>query len=205
MEVAKAIEYNFKGEDKQIVELTLNQGAQVVGIAKDITYIEEGINLGYVKSKDQEVSSFTNDDLVQRKITFGTPYVGKIIPIDLNRGRTELYCLSRAFICAGVGASIEISPVRQNELLSNECTPYVMEKIKGIGTVFLSSNGTVICRRLSKGQVLRVDVSCLLAMTKEIQYDYQVIGSESSGECICQATVLGPGNVWLQSSSFVKT
>ena len=51
--------------------------------------------------------------------------------------------------------------------------------------------------------MLRVDTGCLVAFTKNINYDIEFVGNVKSaffgGEGLFFATVKGPGKVWLQS------
>lgn len=78
-----------------------------------------------------------------------------------------------------------------------------MQKLEGNGLAFIHAGGTIIRKRLLKGQKLKVDTGCLVALTKTIDYDIEfVAGIKSSlfgGEGLFFATLTGPGKVWVQS------
>lgn len=190
--------YALRHDDVHMVEITLAKGDKVVGTTKDMMYMEPGI------SQDQEENRYVeyiNDDFVQRKIAFGSPFISKIVPIELGDSLTGVICMNQAFLCAAHGSAIDIGKSKRSELFCTKCYPYEYQKIQGDGTVFLSSTGTVIRRELTSDEVIRIDMTCLLAMSQEVQYDFQIIG-KSQDECTCIATVAGPGTLWLQTTSF---
>ena len=61
----------------------------------------------------------------------------------------------------------------------------------------------LIERTLERGELLRIDTGCLVALQSTIQYDIEYVGRIKSaifgGEGVFFATLRGPGRVWLQS------
>jgi uncharacterized protein (AIM24 family) len=53
------------------------------------------------------------------------------------------------------------------------------------------------------GEILKVDTGCIVAFTKEVDYDIQFVGGIKNtlfgGEGVFFATLRGPGKVWIQS------
>jgi uncharacterized protein (AIM24 family) len=58
-------------------------------------------------------------------------------------------------------------------------------------------------RQLQAGEVLKIDTGCIVAFTKEVNYDIQFVGGVKNtlfgGEGVFFATLTGPGKVWIQS------
>jgi uncharacterized protein (AIM24 family) len=56
---------------------------------------------------------------------------------------------------------------------------------------------------LGPGEVLRVDTGCIVALSKGVDYDIEMVKGVKSwifgGEGLFFATLRGPGKVWLQS------
>jgi uncharacterized protein (AIM24 family) len=67
----------------------------------------------------------------------------------------------------------------------------------------MHAGGTIEQRELASGETLRVDTGCLVALTKTVSYDIELVKGVKSwifgGEGLFFATLRGPGHVWLQS------
>lgn len=78
-----------------------------------------------------------------------------------------------------------------------------MQKLEGDGLAFMHAGGTVYKRELKHGEKLRIDTGCLVAMTKDINYDVEFVGKVKTalfgGEGLFFATLEGHGTVWIQS------
>jgi uncharacterized protein (AIM24 family) len=85
---------------------------------------------------------------------------------------------------------------------------FVMQKFEGDGLVFIHSGGTLVRRLLTRGEVLRVDTGCLVALVGDVQFDIQYVGKIKTalfgGEGLFFAVLRGPGMVWLQSLPFSR-
>ncbi len=83
-----------------------------------------------------------------------------------------------------------------------------MQKLEGDGLAFLHAGGTIHRRDLQPGETLRIDTGCLVAMTKDVNYDIEYVGNIKTaffgGEGLFLATVTGPGAVWVQSLPFSR-
>lgn len=80
---------------------------------------------------------------------------------------------------------------------------FIMQKLEGGGLAFMHAGGTVYKRELKPGEKLRIDTGCLVAMTKDINYDIEFVGKVKTalfgGEGLFFATLEGHGTVWIQS------
>ena len=78
-----------------------------------------------------------------------------------------------------------------------------MQKIEGDGMAFLHAGGHIVEKKLAPGEHLRVDTGCLVAFTRDVDYDITFVGgiknSVFGGEGLFFASLIGPGSVWIQS------
>ena len=74
---------------------------------------------------------------------------------------------------------------------------FILQRLRGDGLAFIHAGGTIVKREL-RGETLRVDTGCLVAMTPGIQYDIQRAGNLKSmvfgGEGMFLATLRGHGS-----------
>src|SRR5690606_8601358 len=80
---------------------------------------------------------------------------------------------------------------------------FIMQKLEGDGMSFVHSGGHVIEKQLQPGEILKIDTGCIVAFTKEVDYDIQFVGgiknSIFGGEGLFFAQLRGPGTVWIQT------
>jgi uncharacterized protein (AIM24 family) len=79
----------------------------------------------------------------------------------------------------------------------------VRQKIKGTGTVFLESTGTIVQKVLQAGETVLVDTECVLAFASSCKLDIRrtggILGILGGGEGIFNTTLTGPGLVVMVS------
>ncbi|MCF8254926.1 MAG: TIGR00266 family protein [Bacteroidia bacterium] len=220
------IDYRIFGSEMQCVEIELdpqetvmaepgsfmmmNDGIQMNTIFGDGSQNQGGI-LGKLMSAGKRLltgeslfmTAYTNNGNGKRTVTFAAPYPGKIIPVDLSRHAGRLTCQKDAFLCAAKGVSIGIEFQKKlgTGLFGGE--GFIMEKLEGDGMAFLHAGGHVEERQLQAGEMLKVDTGCIVAFTKDVNYDIQFVGGIKNtlfgGEGVFFATLQGPGKVWIQS------
>jgi uncharacterized protein (TIGR00266 family) len=146
---------------------------------------------------------FHNRSPQRRRLAFGAPYPGKIIPVHLTEVKGELIAQKDSFLCAAKGVSIGIAFNRKfgAGLFGGE--GFIMQRLTGDGWAFLNAGGSIHQRELAAGEVLRVDTGCIVAFEPSVQFDIQFVGKLRSalfgGEGLFFATLRGPGMIWLQS------
>jgi len=151
---------------------------------------------------------FVNQAGDKRRIAFGAPYPGKIVPVRLAEVGGELISQKDAFLCAAKGVSIGIAFQKRigAGLFGGE--GFIMQRLTGDGLVFVHAGGTLCERVLAPGETLRVDSGCIVAFQPTVSYDIKFVGGIKSalfgGEGLFFATLRGPGKVWLQSLPFSR-
>ena len=68
---------------------------------------------------------------------------------------------------------------------------------------FAHAGGHILERTLQPGETLRIDTGCVVAYTRDVDFDVQFVGGIRNtlfgGEGVFFATLRGPGKVWLQT------
>jgi len=213
------ITHEIIGDDMQAVVLTMARGDVVRAEAGAMMYMTDGIDmdakmsgglLGGLKRKLLAGESFFltyfECQAAQGRLAFAGPYPGKVIPVEL-KGQ-PLMCQKDAFLCAVGEIDIDIALTRRLGAGFFGGEGFILEKIKGNGTVFVHSGGTVVPIVLAAGEKLKVDTGCLVAFDPTVDYDIQTVAGIKTalfgGEGLFFAAMTGPGRVWLQTLPFSR-
>ncbi len=231
--ICHEIEYKIHGHDMQFVEIILDPGEKVVAEAGSMMYMPSSIQMetifGDGSQKNQGkgfmgklldagkrvitgeslfMTVFTNVGTKKESVSFGAPYPGKIIPVDLSKIGGTIICQKDAFLCAAYGTSIGIAFNKRIGTGFFGGEGFIMEKLEGDGLVFIHACGTIIELDLAPGEILKIDTGCIVAFDPNITYDIQFVGGVKTaifgGEGLFFATVTGPGKVYLQSLPFSR-
>lgn len=222
------IDYKLYGDDMQFVEVELDKGESVVAEAGSMMMMDEHISMETIFGDGSKkggsklfsaakrvitgeslfMTSFTNTSNDKKKVSFASPYPGKIIPIDLSEMNGKLICQKDSFLCAAKGVSIGIDFRKKLGVGFFGGEGFILQKLEGDGLCFIHAGGTIVKKELMPGEKLKVDTGCLVAMTKDVKYDIEFIGgiknSLFGGEGLFFATLTGPGYVWVQSLPFSR-
>lgn len=228
---AHEIDYNIYGEEMQYVEIELDPQEGVIAEAGSFMMMDDGIKmetifgdgsqndsgfLGKILGAGKRIltgeslfmTAFYNNLVGKRKVSFASPYPGKIIPIDLTEYRGKFICQKDAFLCAakGVSVGIEFSKKLGRGLFGGE--GFIMQKLEGDGMAFVHAGGTMAKKVLLAGEVIRVDTGCIVGFTQDVNYDVEFIGGIKNtifgGEGLFYARLQGPGTVYIQSLPFSR-
>lgn len=230
---AHEIDYQIFGEEMQFVEIELDPYETVIAESGSFMMMDQEIELatifgdgshqdenkglwGKVLSAGKRLltgeslfmTAFTHAGTGKKKVSFASPYPGRIIPIDLSEMEGKVVCQKDAFLCAAKGASvgIEFSKKLGRGFFGGE--GFIMQKIEGDGMAFLHAGGTIVERELQIGEVLRIDTGCLVGFTRYVEYDIEMIKGVRNmffgGEGLFYARLEGPGKVWIQSLPFSR-
>lgn len=149
------------------------------------------------------MTTYTNVAQDKRRVTFASPYPGKIVPFDLAVLGGKMICQKDAFLCAakGVSVGIEFQKRLGTGLFGGE--GFIMQKLEGDGLAFVHAGGYIVEKELAAGELLKIDTGCIVAFTPSCDYNIQFVGGVRNtlfgGEGLFYATLRGPGRVWIQS------
>lgn len=225
------VDYRIHGDDMQFVEIELDPGEATVAEAGGMMYMDDGIAMETIFGDGSRANSglvgallgagkrlltgeslfmtvFQNQAGDKRRVAFGAPYPGKIVPVHLKELGGELIAQKDSFLCAAKGVSIGIAFQRRLGVGLFGGEGFIMQRLTGDGLVFVHAGGTLHERTLGLGETLRVDTGCIVAFQPSVDYDIQMVGGIKSalfgGEGLFFATLRGPGKIWLQSLPFSR-
>ncbi len=228
---AHEIDYSIYGEEMQYVEIELDPQEAVVAEAGSFMMMDSNIKMSTIfgdgSNQDNSVlgkifsagkriltgeslfmTAFLNEGSGKKKVSFASPYPGKIVAIDLSEKQGKFICQKDAFLCAakGVSVGIEFSKRLGRGLFGGE--GFIMQKLEGDGMAFVHAGGTLARRELAAGEVLKVDTGCIVGFSKDVDYDIEFVGGIRNtifgGEGLFFASLRGPGVVYLQSLPFSR-
>lgn len=220
------IDYQIFGEEMQYVEVELDPQETAIAEAGAFMMMDDGIQMetifGDGRKQDSGIFSkllsagkrvltgeslfmttYTNVGQGKKRVSFASPYPGKIIALDLMKLGNRIVCQKDSFLCAAKGIAIGIEFQRRlgTGLFGGE--GFIMQKLEGDGMAFVHAGGHVLERELQPGEMLKVDTGCIVAFTKGVDYDIQFVGGIKNtlfgGEGVFFATLRGPGTVWIQT------
>lgn len=220
------IDYKIHGEEMQIVEIELDPNESAVAEAGSFMMMDQEIKMetlfgdgsggkqgifGKLMSAGKRlitgeslfITCFTNVGHGKKRVSFASPYPGKIIPMDLRLLGGKVICQKDAFLCAarGVNVGIEFQRRLGTGIFGGE--GFIMQKLEGDGLAFVHAGGYVIEKELAPGEVLKVDTGCVVAYTQQVDFDIEFVRGVKNmvfgGEGLFFAVLRGPGKVWLQS------
>lgn len=228
---AHDIDYEIFGEEMQYVEIELDSDEGVIAEAGSFMMMDEGIKMETIFGDGSQndtgflgkvfgagkrlltgeslfMTAFYNTLTGKRKVSFASPYPGKIVAIDLLEYKGKFICQKDAFLCAakGVSVGIEFSKKLGRGLFGGE--GFIMQKLEGDGLTFVHAGGTLAKKVLQRGETLRVDTGCIVGFTQDINYDIEFVGGIKNtvfgGEGLFFAKLEGPGVVYIQSLPFSR-
>lgn len=221
------IDYNIVGEEMQYVEIELDPQETAIAESGSFMMMDDGIQMQTILGDGSQnqgsgllgkllgagkrlivgeslfMTAFTNTGMGKKRVSFASPYPGKIIPLDLQRLGGKVIAQKDAFLCAAKGVSVGIDFQRKlgTGIFGGE--GFIMEKLEGDGMAFVHAGGHVFEKELQNGELIKIDTGCLVALTQTVDYDIQFVGGIRNtifgGEGLFFASLRGPGRVWIQT------
>ena len=213
------MEYEIIGGSFPIVECTLKKGESMITQSGSMSWMDPTVTMETSSNGGIEKvvgRLFTRENLFQNiytaqedgaKIAFGTAVPGSIVAIKLQQGQS-IICQKSAFL-ASYG-NIELSTFFNKKIgvgiFGGE--GFIMQKIKGEGTVFIEIDGSNKEFNLAEGQQLVLSTGYLVMMDETCTIDVQTVKGLKNiilgGEGIFNTVITGPGKVIAQTMPLPK-
>src|SRR5690606_20864306 len=192
------IDYKVFGDDMQYVEVELDPNEATVAEAGGMMYMDDGIEMETIFGDGSQqqggflgalvgagkrlltgeslfMTVFLNRSSQRRKVAFGAPYPGKIIPVHLPDIGGELIAQKDSFLAAAKGVSVGIAFQRKLGVGLFGGEGFIMQRLQGDGWAFVHAGGTIHERILQPGETIRVDTGCIVAFQPSVNYDIQYV------------------------------
>ncbi|RYR74147.1 hypothetical protein Ahy_A02g008774 isoform B [Arachis hypogaea] len=131
------------------------------------------------------------------------------IQIDLASFNGEILCQPDAFLCSVNDVKVNNTIDQRGRNIIAGAEGFLRQKISGQGLAFIlaGGSGTILFpKNLESGEVLAVDVSCIVAVTStvnvQIKYNGPPRRTMFGGDNAVIALLTGPGIVFIQSLPF---
>src|SRR6185436_696860 len=148
------------GDDMQFVEVELDPGEATVAEAGGMMYMDDGIEMETIFGDGSAQKSgimgalmgagkrlltgeslfmtvFLNRSTQKRKLAFGAPYPGKIIPVHLSEVGGVLIAQKDSFLAAAKGVSVGIAFQRRLGVGLFGGEGFIMQRLQGDGLAFV--------------------------------------------------------------------
>ncbi|XP_024026873.1 uncharacterized protein LOC21406827 [Morus notabilis] len=213
------IPFQILGGEAQVVQIMLKPEEKVVARPGSMCFMSGSIEMENVFLPENEVGVwhwlfgksitsivFRNSGPSDGFVGIAAPSLARILPIDLAMFGGEILCQPDAFLCSvnDVKVSNTVDHRPRNAIAGAE--GFLRQKLSGQGLAFILAGGSVVQKNLEVGEVLAVDVSCIVALTAtvniQIKYNGPMRKAMFGGENLVMAVLTGPGIVFIQSLPF---
>jgi uncharacterized protein (TIGR00266 family) len=214
------MEYEIKGNEMPILEITLNAGESMFTESGGMAWMTEGISMetsgrgggvgGFIGRALSGESLFLTSYEAQNngaRIVFTPEVPGHIVSMELQAGQS-IIAQKTSFMCAEDG--VELATHFRQKLGAGFFggEGFIMQKVTGPGRAFFEIGGEVHKVSLGAGEVLKVDPGHVALHDPSVDYDIERVKGIKNiffgGEGLFLAKLTGPGDVWLQSLPFAN-
>lgn len=208
-----ALRYNIFGGNLPAVSIRLGSGESIYTQSGGMTWMDSGITMatnmqgGFMKglgrmfSGDSLFMATYTSTMPDQEIVIASSFPGSISAIELT-GRSVIAQKS-AFLCAqpSVTLSAYVTKSISAGLFGGE--GFILQRLSGVGTVFIEIDGSLVERVLAPGERIKVDTGNVAAFDETVQYQAEMVKGFKNilfgGEGLFLTTLTGPGKVWLQT------
>ncbi|XP_052209100.1 uncharacterized protein LOC127812652 [Diospyros lotus] len=211
--------FQILGGEAQIVQIMLKPQEKVIAKPGSMCYMSGSIQMENVFIPENEaglwqwlfgksVTSIVlhNTGSSDGFVGIAAPSLARILPIDLAMFGGELLCQPDAFLCSinDVKVANTVDQRARNVIAGAEGV--LRQKLSGQGLAFIVAGGSVVQKNLEVGEVLAVDVSCIVALSSavnvQVKYNSPMRRVVFGGDNLATAVLTGPGIVFIQSLPF---
>lgn len=213
------VPFQILGGEAQVVQIMMKPQEKVTAKPGSMCYMSGSIQMENVYLPENEIGmwqwffgkSATSIVLLNSGTTDGfigiaAPSVAKILPIDLAMFGGEMLCQPDAFLCSVNDVKVSTTVYQRAHNLVAGAEGFLRQKLSGQGLAFIVANGSAIQKNLEVGEVLAVDVSCIVAVSSTVNIQVKYTGPIRrvvfGGDNLVTAILTGPGIVFIQSLPF---
>ncbi|KAE9613792.1 hypothetical protein Lal_00016024 [Lupinus albus] len=211
--------FQILGGEAQVVQIMLKPQEKVIAKPGSMCFMSGSIEMENAYLPENEGGSWqwlfgkTITNIVLRNSGPGDGFVGiaapsfaRILPIDLAMFNGEILCQPDAFLCSVNDVKVINTVDQRGRNIVSGAEGFLRQKLCGQGLAFILASGSVVQKSLDVGEVLAVDVSCVVAVTRTVDIQIKHNGAARravfGGDNAVTALLTGPGIVFIQSLPF---
>ncbi|XP_044484028.1 uncharacterized protein LOC123209978 [Mangifera indica] len=213
------IPFQILGGEAQVVQIMLKPQGKVIARPGSMCFMSGSIEMENVYIPENEVGMwqwlfgksitsvvFRNPGASDGFVGIAAPSLARILPIDLAMFGGELLCQPDAFLCSVNDVKVNNTVDQRPRNVVAGVEGFLRQKLTGQGLAFILAGGSVVQKNLEVGEVLTVDVSCIVGVTTsvsaQIKYNGPMRRVIFGGDNLVTAVLTGPGIVFIQSLPF---
>ncbi|XP_022996176.1 uncharacterized protein LOC111491483 isoform X3 [Cucurbita maxima] len=213
--------FQILGGEAQVVQIMLKPQEKVIARPGSMCFMSGSIEMENIFLPENEVGVWhwlfgksvtsiilRNSGTSDGYVGVAAPSLARILPIDMAMFGGELLCQPDAFLCSVNDVKVTDTAYHRVRNVTTSVEGFLRQKLSGQGLAFILGGGSVVQKNLEVGEVLSVDISCILAMTTtidvQIKYNGPVRRTVFGGDNLVTATLTGPGMVFIQSLPFQR-
>ena len=210
----------IKGTTMPVLEVTLQQGEQVVSTHSELSWMTPNIQLsqhmntghghggGLMQGLKRVMGGgglfLTRYEAVSGAgmITFAAKLPGHIVPVDIEPGQA-MFVHHHGWLCGtpGITPSIGLQQSFRGGLWGGD--GFILQKLDGQGRAWIELSGELMSYTLAPGQTLMVHPGHVGMFTASVSFQVMRVPGIANryfgGDAHHFAVLSGPGSVWLQS------
>lgn len=141
------------------------------------------------------------------QVAFSTDFPGKIIPIELEPGKS-IIMHRHAFMCAEKSAALDVYFTRKLGTGMFAGEGFILQKLTGPGMVFAELDGDAVEYHLQSNQLMKVEPGHVAMFEDTVTFDIEMVKGMTNilfgGQGLFLAILKGPGRIWLHSMTVSK-
>ncbi|CAL0307883.1 unnamed protein product [Lupinus luteus] len=213
------IPFQILGGEAQVVQIMLKLNERVVAKPGSMCFMSGSIEMENVYPPENEAGMFqwlfgkTITSIVLRNsgpsdgfVGIAAPSLARILPIDLAMFNGGILCQPDAFLCSVNDVKVSNTVDQRGHNVAAGAEAFLRQKLSGQGLAFILAGGSVVQKNLEVGEVLAVDVSCIVAVTSTVDIQIKFNGPMRKAvfgvDNAVTALLTGPGFVFIQSLPF---
>ncbi|XWS49123.1 hypothetical protein CRYUN_Cryun13aG0136700 [Craigia yunnanensis] len=213
------IPFQILGGEAQIVQIMLKPQEKVIAKPGSMCFMSGSIEMENTYVPENEVGmwqwlfgksitsiALRNPGPSDGFVGIAAPSLARILPIDLAMFAGELLCQPDAFLCSINDVKVNNTVDQRPRNVVTGVEGFLRQKLSGQGLAFIIAGGSVVQKNLEVGEVLAVDVSCIVALTAsidvQIKYNGPMRRAVFGGDNLVTGILTGPGIVFIQSLPF---
>lgn len=217
---AACIPFQILGGEAQIVQIMLKTREKILAKPGSMCYMSALIQMENILppenagisiwqlifGRSPSTTVYTNLGSQDGYIGIAAPSLSRILPIDLARFGGEIICQPDAYLCSINDVTVVPTIMRRvrSGIFSGE--GFLMHKLTGQGLAFITVGGSIVQKNLSQGEMIVVDVGCVVAITNSVDMQIKYVGGVRrtifGGDGVYAAHLTGPGVIFIQSLPF---
>ena len=209
----KPLKYKIFGGNLPAVSIYLDPGESIYTQSGGMVWMDGGITmqtnmkggfgkaLGRMFSGDSMFMATYTSTAPGQEIAIASTFPGSIADIELKGN--SIIGQKSAFLCAQPSVTLSAHVVKGlgAGLFGGE--GFILQRMAGMGHVFLEIDGSLVERVLRPGERIKVDTGNVAAFEETVQYQAEMVKGFKNilfgGEGLFLTTLTGPGKVWLQT------